>query len=237
MSFTLVTGGSKNLGREICLAIAKQRGNVAIHYNKSKKEALQVVTECKSFGVQAEAIQGDFSTSESTKVFIENYKKQFIVTKNLVNNVGNYLIKNLLETSVEEMKDLYQVNLFAPFVLMQSFIPLIKQEKGSIVNIGVAGIEHARAENYSTAYSMTKLSLLMLTKTIAKELAAFDVAVNMVSPGILEGSIGIPKDYKSIPMKRFGTYNDIANVITFLLDHNNHYITGQNIEVAGGVRL
>jgi NAD(P)-dependent dehydrogenase (short-subunit alcohol dehydrogenase family) len=236
MSFTLVTGGAKNLGKEICLAIANAKGNVAVHYHKSKIEAEKVAEECRSFGVQAKTIQGDFSSNSTLETFFDHYKSTFPSTKNIVNNVGNYAIMPALKTPLNAMQNLFQTNLFAPFYLIQSLVALVKQEKGSIVNIGATGLS-TNAENYSTAYSMTKLSLLLLTTTLAKDLGCFDVAVNMVSPGILEGSVGNFKDLNLIPMKRFGTAKEVAKVVVFLLDQNNHYITGQNIEVAGGVRL
>lgn len=237
MSFTLVTGGAKNLGKEICLTLARNQCNVAIHYNTSKDEALEIAKECISLGVKAEAIQGNFSSMENVKEFVKEYLRRFPKTNNLINNVGNYLIKSACDTEVEEMIDLFQVNLYAPFFLIQSLIPLILEEKGSIINIGVAGINQIRSENYSTAYSLTKMNLLMLTKSLAKELSPFGVTVNMVSPGILEGSIDAFENRSYIPMKRFGNFSEVADVVAFLLKPNNHYITGQNIEVAGGVRL
>jgi len=236
MSKTLVTGGAKNLGREIVLKLARNNQDLLIHYNKSKMEAFELVKECRSLGVEAEAIFGDFSNLQGMQAFID-FLKPFKKIKNIVNNVGNYLVKPILETSLNEMNALFMTNLSAPLFLIQSLIPSIKEERGSIVNIGVCGIDHGRAEIYSTAYSMTKASLLMLTRTLAKDLALFDVTVNMVSPGMLEGSMDAPKSVKDMPMKRFGTNQEVADVVLFLLNPNNHYITGQNIEVAGGLRL
>jgi len=237
MSYTLVTGGAKNLGAEICLTLAKNQMNVVIHYNTSKTSAIEVAEKCRLFGVKAETINGDFSTLNGVKEFAKEYLRLFPDTKNIVNNVGNYLVKPLLDSTPEEIINLFQVNLHAPILLIQSLVPSIKFFKGSVINLGVAGIDKGRAESYSTAYSMTKLSLLMLTRSLAKELAPFNVAVNMVSPGILEGSIDAPKNLEPIPMQRLGTYEQVADVVLFLLNQKNHYITGQNIEVAGGVRL
>ena len=237
MSFTLVTGGAKNLGAEICLNLAKNGLNVVVHYNKSELQALEIVKKCESLSVKAVAIHGDFSTMDGVKEFVENYLRLIPNTQNIVNNVGNYLVKSPLNTSLEEMIDLFQVNLYAAFYLIQNLMPSIKKLKGNVINIGVAGIDRGRAESYSTAYSMSKLSLLMLTRSLAKELSSFDVAVNMVSPGILEGAVDAPKNLETIPMQRLGTYREVSDVVTFLLDQKNHYITGQNIEVAGGVRL
>lgn len=236
MSKTLVTGGARNLGREIVLKLAKENQDLIIHYKTSKIEAFQLVKECHDLGVEAEAVFGDFSSLEGMQAFID-LLKPFKNIKNIVNNVGNYLVKPILETSLNEVNALFLTNLYAPLFLIQSLIPSINKEKGSIVNIGVCGIDHGRAENYSTAYSMTKASLLMLTRSLAKELASFNVTVNMVSPGMLEGSMDAPNDIEKLPMKRFGTMPQVADVVLFLLNPNNHYITGQNIEVAGGLRL
>lgn len=237
MSKTLVTGGAKHLGKEICLTLAKGGHDLVVHYHRSKSDALDVVKECISYGVSAEAIQGDFSRIESVQSFIQDYQTRFPKTKNIINNVGNYLIKSALQTTISELSELFQVNVYAPFLLIQALVPSIINEKGNIITIGVAGLNQIRAENYSTAYTLSKMNLLMLTKTLAKELASFDVAVNMVSPGVLNGSIDALEMSSHIPMKRLGTYSQVAQTIEFLLKSEQHYITGQNIEVAGGVRL
>lgn len=234
MNLTLVTGGAKNLGREICLTLAKNNYDIVVHYKNSSQNAQAVVNECLAFGVKATAVFGDFSTISGVNAFLVDNATHFGNLKNIVNNVGNYLVKPILETTSDEVNDLFCTNLLAPLLLIQKNLPALKASKGSIINIGVAGIDHGRAENYSTAYSMTKGSLLMLTRSLAKDLAQFDVAVNMVSPGVLENSVDAPN---SLPMKRPGTYREVAEVILFLLNQNNHYITGQNIEVAGGLRL
>lgn len=239
--YTLVTGSAKNLGKEICLTLAKQKFNLLVHYHKSEQEAFEVVEACRSYGVKAQAIKGDFSSLEGIKIFSKACKEKFPEIKNLVNNVGNYLVKAPLETSIEEVQDLFCTNLYAPLYLIQTLVETIKQHQGSIINIGVAGIERGRAESYSTAYSLTKASLLMLTRSLAKSLSPFHVTVNMVSPGILEGAIDAPLDPSLLPtllpMGRLGTLKEVAELIAFLLKQENHYITGQNIEVAGGVRL
>jgi len=237
MSWTLVTGSAKRLGAVVCLKLARAGHNVIVHYHTSLKEAEEVAEECRSYGVQSEIIQGDLSSREGVEALAELIASRFPGLTNIINNVGNYLIKPILETSTEELVELYQTNFFAPFVLIQRLIPLIKQHKGVIINLGVAGLETRRADCQSTAYTLTKLSLLGLTKSLAKDLAPFGVRVNMVSPGYIENAVDLPEDLGSLPMGRAATCEEIACMILILLGRGGEYITGQNIEIAGGIRL
>jgi NAD(P)-dependent dehydrogenase (short-subunit alcohol dehydrogenase family) len=235
--WTLVTGGAKNLGAEICLMLAQQGHNISIHYNKSTYEAEQVAQKCRECGVLADTIQGDFSEMNSLQDFISRYQCKFPLTDQLINNVGNYFLGSALNTSSHTWMQLFFNNLHAPFALIEALVPSIKKAKGSIINIGVAGCERIRADTYSTAYSCAKLALWMMTKSLAAELASSQVRVNMVSPGYLENSIDKPRDLLALPMSRVGNFSEVTRVITFLLAKESSYITGQNIEVAGGVRL
>jgi 3-oxoacyl-[acyl-carrier protein] reductase len=235
MGWTLVTGGAKRLGAEICQTLAHQGHNIIVHYNTSRQEALHVVKNCQQYGVKADCIQGDFSTPERTLQFAQDFLTRFSSAENLINNAGMYFINSALNTPAETWAQLFQVNLHAPTTLIQALIPGIKEAKGNIINIGVSGNYGIRADTYFTAYRMTKMSLLMLTKSLARELAPSLVQVNMVSPGQLEDSIDKP-DPSLLPMQRLGTSKEVARVVAFLLE-KDQYLTGQNIEVAGGLGL
>lgn len=235
--WTLITGGAKRLGAEICLALAKENHNIVIHYQHSKEEALNVVEKCKAFGVQATLIQGDFSTVESTQAFAKRYLKEFPLTKNIIHNVGNYFQGSPLQTPIHHWIELFQNNLYAPLILTQYCVEALKQHQGVVIHIGIAGIQHIRADTHSTAYACAKTGLWMLTKSLALELAPHCIRVNMVSPGYLNNSVDLPEHFKQIPMQRTGLPEEVATVVAFLLSDEAAYITGQNIEVAGGVRL
>lgn len=237
MKWTLVTGGAKNLGAAICIELARQGHAVVVQYKNSVNEAQHTVQECRKYKVAAECIQGDFSSLESTQNFIEAYREKFLETQNLINNVGNFLTGSILKTSADQWYDLFQTNLHAPFLLTKSLLPSLKKYEGSIVNIGVAGLNSGRANLHSTVYAMTKTGLLMLTKSLALELAPDHVRVNMVSPGYLENSVDLPKDLAKIPMGRLGKNQEAAEAVAFLLSDKALYITGQNLEVAGGTQL
>jgi len=231
--WTLVTGGAKGLGAEICRTLAKEGRDILIHYNVSHDDAVHIQKECLSLGVAAEIIQGNFSSKESTQRFVEDLQ-HYSGVNSLINNVGQYFNKPLVDTSIEEWETLAQVNVYAPFMIIKALLPNIKMSKGNIINIGVSGLAAMQAKIVNTAYGASKLNLWLITKSLAKELAPFHVRVNMVSPGQLENSVDVI-DTAKLPMGRAGTMAEAARLTAFLLDKDNSYITGQNIEIAGGL--
>jgi NAD(P)-dependent dehydrogenase (short-subunit alcohol dehydrogenase family) len=235
MKWTLVTGGSKRLGAAICRSLAAEGYPILIHYCTSRQEAEEVAAECRNYGVESQTIQGDFSSLESTLKFVTTCQHHYPDIKFLINNVGNYLIKSASKTSPEEWNALFQVNVNAPFALCQAFISSLQSCQGSIVNIGVAGANQLHADIKRTAYLATKMSLLMLTKSLARELASTGVRVNMVSPGVLENAVDLSD--VSLPLQRPASLEEVVRVVSFLLNDANRYITGQNIEVSGGIGL
>lgn len=237
MTWILVTGAAKGLGSQICLSLAGSGHNVVVHYNTSQREAESIVDKCRQLGVKAESIQGDFSTTESGQDFVARYLAGFSETSVLINNVGNYLLKSASQTNLKEWEDLFQTNLTFPFMLSNALLPSLKKSRGHLINIGVNGIHNGRADTYATAYTITKYGLWMLTKSLAKELAPHGVRVNMVSPGLMENAVDLEAILPLVPMKTATSLSEVADLITFLLKPENAHLTGQNIEVAGGLRL
>jgi NAD(P)-dependent dehydrogenase (short-subunit alcohol dehydrogenase family) len=231
--WTLVTGGAKRLGAALCLALAEKGHSVVVHYNQSREEALEIAANCKAISGQAATIQGDFSSSDNVKEFVIRYMEQFSETVALINNIGDYFIGSALQTSVENWIYLFQVNLHAPFILTQALVPSLIRNKGQIINIGASGLRRRSANTYATAYHLSKDSLFGLTLALARELAPQGIRVNMVSPGLLNFSV----DQYPIPMNRPAYCHEVCRVVNFLLDPESAYITGQNIEVAGGLGL
>lgn len=231
--WTLVTGGAKRLGAALCLALAEKGYSIVVHYNRSHTEALAIVERCEAMGAKAAMIQGDFSTEANLQDFVVRYLVEFPETFNIINNVGEYLIRSALQTSLKEWQSLFHVNLHTPFFLVKSLQSSLVQHKGQVINIGISGLLRHSANTYATAYMITKESLWTLTRCLARELASDGVRVNMVSPGELDISI----DHHRLPMNRPATCEEIARVVCFLLDPASSYITGQNIEVAGGLGL
>lgn len=236
MSWILVTGGAKRLGAVICQTLAQNGYNIVVHYKESKGEAEEVAALCRNYNVKAEILHGDFSSMDGLEVFTKDYLHRYSDTQHCVHNVGQYSIGSTLETPLAVWLELFQTNLFAAVKLAQVFIPSLKSRKGSLVYLGFAGVGSLKADNYCTAYSCAKQALLMITKSLAKELASDDVRVNMVSPGYIDNAVDLP-DLGRLPMKRAATCQEVARLVAFLIDPASAYITGQNIEVAGGVRL
>lgn len=236
IEWTLVTGGAKGLGAHICVRLARAGFPILVHYYQSQYDAQKIVEACSNEGVSAQLIYGDFSTLDSTQAFVSECLIRFPDIKNLINNVGSYLIKPLLDTSFQEWSAIFQTNLHVPFVLSQALVHTIRQYRGNIINIGVTGLSSQRVDIRRGAYKIAKGALLMMTKTLAKELSP-DIRVNMISPGILENSVDLKEHLNVLPLGRPVSFEEVARVLLFLIDENSAYITGQNIEVSGGIGL
>lgn len=236
MNWTLVTGGARGLGAEVCKRLAKQGHSLIIHYNTSESEAQKLADSCREFGIAVHLVQGSFTTKESTKKVIEDVLDLNLPIKNLVNNVGHYIIESLLNTTENDWYDLFTINVHAPFLFIKGLSDNIIRQQGAIINIGVAGLQ-SQADTYSAAYTITKQALLGMTKSLAKELSSQHVTVNMISPGYMVNSIDLPEDLSKIPMQRAVELSEVAETVMYLLGDSAKNITGQNIEVSGGVRM
>lgn len=218
----LITGGAKKLGRVLTLALSKKYP-VVMQYRNSKKEAMELQKIAN-----AQIIYGDFSTIEGIHSFVSEYKKRFPNTEILIHNASQYLFGSFSEAPIEKGLMQWNTDFLAGLILARELSSSLK----NIIFLGVAGLMQSLSDTRTSFYTLSKLNLLMLTKSLAKELAPKNVRVNMISPGYLEESIDQPK---SLPMQRPAKWEEIEDALLFLLE--NSYITGQNLEVAGGVRL
>lgn len=233
MGWTLVTGATSGLGREICLLLAKLGFPLLVHYYQNKSSALELADLCKKERIDVQIKQGDFSTPESVDRFASGLED----VSHLINNAGCFLIEAGSKTSVDQWRYLYQINFFSPLALVQGLLPGLKRFKGCVVNIGSVGVGFPRADIKYTAYTATKMSLHYFTRSLAKELAPDGVRVNMVSPGEMENSSSLEENFQKLPMGRPATLKETAAIVGFLMKPENAYLTGQNIEVGGGFAL
>lgn len=234
MSYVIVTGGSKNIGKEIATQLAKNGHDIAIHYRKNREEVEVLEKELQKEKVKVKLLYGDFSQKEGIESFVCEAKERLGKIKGIINNAAVYKLGGLNEISFDDLHSLFLVNLFTPFYLINSLIKELSKEKGFIVNIGMCGLFSKLSDDWAAGYQMSKLALLMLTKSFAKSLAKEGVRVNMVSPGYSETSVGLPPK-SFFPLGRPSTNKEIAEAVLFFI--KNEYVTGQNLEVAGGVRL
>lgn len=229
----LVTGAARGLGAQIVQVLAQAGHDVLIHYRESRQQAEKLAQTCKERGVQANIQQGDFSSKTGIEAFIRNVLADFPHIKGVVNNVGEYLIEPLAKTSPNAWERLFNANFFAPVFLIQALLPTLIEQRASIVNVGVAGLKKGISE--SAAYATTKSALLFYTVSLAKQLAG-SIRINMVSPGFMENSIDFEHPEK-LPLKRAATLDEVAQLIALFFDSKTKYVTGQNIEISGGIGL
>lgn len=237
MDWTLICGASSGIGLEIALELASREYPLIVHYQTGKEKALESVKRCRSLGVPCEMIQGDFHSEEGVEAFFNEFNSRFKTLKNFIYSAGSYLVRSGTETSYKEWKEIYQLNFLCPLALSLKLTPFIKRMHGSLLFLGVAGLNRQAADIYSTAFFNAKVSLLQWVRSMAKELAKDNVRVNMLSPGYAENSIDKPNSFKNILDQRMVGLKEVAETSAFLLSVKARMITGQNLEISGAVRL
>jgi NAD(P)-dependent dehydrogenase (short-subunit alcohol dehydrogenase family) len=235
----LVTGAAKRTGRGLALALARAGADVVVHYGRSRQEAESAVAEITALGRRGFAISADLAVPGQAEALIEASLTQAGRLDLLVNNVGNYPLGDPLGLSPDEFRATLETNLTAPYALIRAALPaLLASGMGQVINLGYAGVEHPVANTRAMAYQISKAGLLVLTRSLAQALGPRGVRVNMISPGHIDNSVDLPADIAShVPLGRPARIDDIAGALLFLLSPAGAYITGANIEVAGGYRL
>jgi NAD(P)-dependent dehydrogenase (short-subunit alcohol dehydrogenase family) len=231
----LVTGGSHRLGRHLALSLSRRGYGIVINYRRSQKAAEQLADEIARSGRYARAVRADISDKVDVASMFASIEENEGRLDLLINNVGNYEPEHLRHVTPEDWDDCIQANLNGTFYCCYHARPLLELTRGQIITIGYAGVDALVSNPWATAYQVSKTGLLVLTKSLAEALAP-RVRANMVSPGQLENSVDLPQDLPAaIPMARAATLDDIAQAVDYLLDAD--YVTGVNIDVAGGYRL
>jgi len=233
----LVTGGGKGIGKSVVISLLKE-GAYVYTIIKSKKDN-------KNFKKNAnlKIYNGSVENEKLVKMIFKDSKKNKKIITGLVNNAGIRLRKDFSKISKKELSNIFSINFFAIFRIMQLFSDYLNltKEKGSIVN--VASIVGHVGFKQLTAYASTKGALISLTKSFASEMALNGIRANIVSPGFIKTSYY--KKFKKnkklyqwtlsrIPLKRWGETSEIADLIIFLLSNKSNYINGENVNIDGG---
>ena len=217
--------------------------DIIINYKTTDDTIIEVKHEIEKFNVKCMAIQGDVSDFEDAKNMVERIIEKFGKIDVLVNNAGITKDMLIMRMKKEDFEDVININLIGTFNVTKNVIPyMMKQRRGKIINLSsVVGISGNAGQ---TNYSASKAGIIGFTKSLAKELGSRNILVNAVAPGFIETDMtNILKDEvkeeisKNIPLKRTGTVNDVANVIKFLASDDSSYITGQVINIDGGMQI
>lgn len=239
----VVTGSSRGIGKAIALKLASLGANVAVVYAGNAEKAAETVAEIEALGVKAKAYACDVSDFEAAKALVAEVIADFGGIDILVNNAGIIRDGLVLSMKEDDFDKVINVNLKGSFnMIKNTYQHFMKKRRGRIINISsVVGINgNAGQANYASA----KAGIIGLTKSVAKELAARNVTVNAVAPGYIETDMtnSMPEKAKeavmaSIPMRRVGQGEDIANTVAFLASDEAAYITGEVIKVDGGMAI
>lgn len=239
----LITGATRGIGKQIAITLAKEGYDIAINYRKENEDLKNAKKEIEDFGVKVLAVKGDVANFEDCERFVKEVINEFGKIDVLVNNAGITRDTLLARMKLEDFEQVINTNLTGTFNVTKNVISyMMKARFGRIINISsVVGVAGNAGQ---TNYSASKAGIIGFSKSLAKEVASRNILVNCVAPGFIETSMtDVLKDEikeeiaKNIPLKRIGTPKDVANVVKFLTSDDSSYITGQVINVDGGMLM
>ena len=237
----IITGASRGIGKGIALTFAEQGANIAFTYLSSEEKAKALEEELSAFGIKAEGFKSDASKFEAAQDLADKVMETFGSIDVLVNNAGITKDNLLMRMSEEDFDTVMEVNMKSIFNLTKAVLrPMLKQRSGSIINMSsVVGVKgNAGQANYSAS----KAGIIGFSKSTAIELGSRNIRCNVIAPGFIVTEMTAKLDENivkgwtdSIPLKRGGTPEDIANATVFLASDMSAYISGQVLNVCGGM--
>lgn len=239
----LITGAARGIGKGIALMLAKEGYDIALNFREKNEEINNTKKEIEEKNVKCFLAKGDVSNFEDCKRFVDEIINEYGKIDVLVNNAGITKDTLLLRMVEDDFTSVINVNLNGTFNVTRNVVPhMIKAKNGRIVNISsVVGVSGNAGQ---TNYSASKAGIIGFTKSLAKEVGSRNILVNAVAPGFIEtGMTAVLKDdvkneiAKQIPLKRMGIVEDVAKVVKFLVSDDSSYITGQVINVDGGMLM
>ncbi|UHA74608.1 SDR family oxidoreductase [Paenibacillus sp. 481] len=241
----LITGSAKGLGKMTALMLAEDGYNIVLNYVNSEKEAFALQREIEQLGVRCIAVQADVSRPEQIKQLVQTIEEQLGSADIVINNAGPFIRERRLFVDYTEEEIMYMLhgNLTGVMLLDHLVLPSMRKKGwGRIIHFGFGHASEGRAWPHRAVYAAAKVGLVSFTKTLAVEEASHGVTVNMVCPGDIRGEhkelmiedVSDLHDPES-PRGRPGSGEDIARVIQFLCDRKSDFVTGNTINVSGGL--
>jgi len=233
----IITGGATRIGAAIAKSLANYETAIAIHYYKSKGNALKLKKELENLGSEVYLLKADFNNLKQTQALLKLAYKKMKGLNCLINNASLFENDNLYNFTDKSFTKHFNINLKAPAILTQSFKKLLKNSEGNIVNIIDQRVE--KLTPYFFSYTLSKSTLVTLTKTAAMRLAP-NIRVNGISPGptlknLRQSESHFKKQWKSVLLKKKVELENICDGIKFLIKNDN--ITGEIINIDSGQRL
>jgi len=239
----LVTGASRGIGKEIALALGRAGARVAISYRTNKLAAQKVADELRAAAAEGVVFPTDVTDPKRVEELVEAIVGRFGRLDILVNNVGVFEWKPLLESTLEEWHSVVASNLFSVFYTTKFSVPVMRPKRwGRIINLGSVGAERAFGQAKISAYSAAKAGLVAFSRSVALEEARNGITVNVVNPPVIdEKALSLEEAKKLVdarfPVGRPATGRDIAEAVKFFASEEAAFITGQVLNVSGGWML
>ena len=239
----IVTGGSRGIGRAVCLALAEQGVNVVVNYAGSAAAAEETAALCREKGVEAIAVQASVADAAQVDALFEKAVETFGRVDILVNNAGITKDNLIVRISEEDFDAVIDTNLKGVFLCCKKAARLMMRQKwGRIIN--VSSVVGLRGNAGQANYSASKAGVIGLTKSLAKELSSRHITVNAVAPGFIDTDMTrvLPENARTailsqVPLGTFGQPEDVARTVAFFASENAGYITGQVLCVDGGMAM
>lgn len=234
-----ITGGAKRIGRSIALFLAQKGWNIALHYNRSERDAEKTLQEIETFGVECSLFKADLSDVRQVNNLAEKVILKYPDCSLLINNASIFKRAHFLDTDDDIFLKMFNINYYTPFILMQKFSQNAKKSNQQFHIINILDTKISRNHTPYFMYSLTKKSLADLTLMAARDLGP-QVRVNGICPGLILPSAdsdaeGFERMKENIPLKMTGNTDYITKAVEFLIE--NSFVTGEIIYIDGGEHL
>ena len=239
----LITGGTRGIGKGIALSLAREGVRIAISYRTNKSAAQNTLRQIQSLGAECFAVEADATDSDKVQFLADTAAERFGRLDILVNNVGTFYWKGVVETTHEEWQRVIASNLFSTYYMSKAVVPVMRRQRwGRIINIGAVGAERAFGQATISAYAAAKAAVVSFTRSLAIEEAKHGITVNVINPSnVDEKDLTLDearriRDTRS-PIGRPPSADDVAAAVKFFASDEADFITGQVLNVSGGWML